>query len=145
MEAQPKRIERSNDIIVLLATMTWCASNQDKLQQIGRQHPDSEIVLLFPTKQECQQMFDNSDVKSQQQISDAFDTLERNFIKRTHAWSSDKHMLAPQFAADLIDKTKTSRGYVVDAQDDAYKHPAMQKIANIVKSKCSIYNVELIE
>ena len=139
-----KRLERQNDAVVLLATMKWCAANKQVLANISSNHPDCELVLLFPDKQSCIKMSENNE-KMTAEVNAAFDNIETLFVKRTFAWSTTKQILAPQFAADIVDSSKTSRGYVAKTSDAAYDNEVMQKIVDIVERQANPFNIEVYE
>ena len=79
------------------------------------------------------------------EVNAAFDNIETLFVKRTFAWSTTKQILAPQFAADIVDASKTSRGYVAKTSDVAYDNEVMQKIVDIVERQANPFNIEVYD
>lgn len=149
---QAKRVERPNDAVVLLATIFWCADNKETLNDISKQHPDCELILLMPNKEALLKQFENVDWSTSEntkeevfaKIDKCFDNIDACFIQKTFAWSSTKRVITPDFAGDIIDKTKTSRGYVACTNDAAYDKST--KFGKLIVSKiidrCDAFNVE---
>lgn len=87
------KYEPDHDIVLCLCSAKFLTEHPLIASQIGKAHPDCELVLIGP-------------------ISDAEHVkLQQWFLKRTSAYHAGKQLMNPQFAIDKVTKSG-KRGYV---------------------------------